>query len=356
MKIVNFNKKCSSRDVSIDDLASQLTLIDLSMFKSIKKDEILNLGYCGTKTTPKKQQLLPNVIAMNRQFNQVTFWVVGQIVHHESPRIRAQIVSHFIKTAKRLHHLNNLHSSYACISALLSSPIYRLERTWHFVKKKYPKDKLMFDELVEFYSDNNNYEILRNHLLTCSLPCIPYLGLYSRDMIYIKEAHPEGAEQRTNSVKKILNSIERFQSSQYNQLNYIPELNSLLLSCRYIDELQKFVEDDSYRRSLELEPPESLPSMPVDHNHNNRTNQNNNSSSQSDTDSGQSNQPATSRYKKSAFILASLTSIVQSAVTNTSGRFSSSSTQRRPSNEPRKEQIYLIDDSFINQKILTETA
>lgn len=314
-------------EFSADDLAAQITLIDLPIFKSIRKDELINLG--------RKRNLSPNIVSMNRQFNQVTFWVVGQILVHESPRLRAELIGHFIKTAKRLNQLNNLHSSYAVISALLSSPIYRLERTWHFVKKKYPKEKMLFEQMNELYSDNNNYELLRNHLANCNLPCIPYLGVYSRDIIYINEAHPEGTIQRTKNTSKILESIEKFQSSKYDHLVHIPFITCCLLTNRYIDELQKFVEDENYRRSLELEPPDTSPLVDQY-----RTNIHNTSTDSSST----STNP---RHKKSAMLLSSLTSMVQSAFMTTSNRFGGSS-PRRTSNAAQKAHKYLIDDSFIN--------
>lgn len=254
MKLINTNKRYSIIDISADDLAAQFTLIDLPIFKSIDRNELIYSGSSSNSRSLRKQDLAPNLVAMNRQFNQVTFWVVGQILSHDSARIRAELIGHFIKVAKRLYLLNNLHSSYAVVSALLSSPIFRLEKTWHFVKKKHAKEKTQFDQLRELYSDNNNYELLRNHLANCDLPCIPYLGMYSRDMIYINEAHPEGTTQRTKSTSKILESIERFQSSEYDQLVLSPAINTYLLSNRYIDELQKFVEDENYRKSLDLEP------------------------------------------------------------------------------------------------------
>lgn len=253
MKIIDTTKSYFIIDINPDDLAAQLTIIDLPMFKRIKKDEIINLG-SNKRPYSRKQILSPNIVAMNRQFNQITFWVVGQILSHELPRIRAELISQFIKTAKQLYLLNNLHSSYAVVSALLSSPIYRLEKTWKFVRKKYPKDLRKFDYLRDLFSDNNNYELLRNHLSNCNLPCIPYLGVYSRDIIYINEVHPEGTDQRTKSTSKILESIEKFQMSEYDHLVHLPNITSYLLSSRYLDELQKFVEDENYRKSLKLEP------------------------------------------------------------------------------------------------------
>lgn len=327
MKLVNTGKQYSTIDTSVEELAAQFTIIDLPIFKSIKRDELTNMA-TGSSSL-KKRDLAPNLVAMNRQFNQVTFWVVGQILYQNTPRLRAELISHFIKTAKQLHNLNNLHSSYAVVSALLSTPIYRLEKTWNYVRRKYPKEKQQFDQLRELFSDNNNYELLRNHLDVCSLPCIPYLGVYSRDIIYINEAHQEGTIQRAKSTSKILESIEKFQQSHYEHLTQVPRIYQCLITSRYLDELQKFVEDENYRRSLELEPSE--------YNNTSTSSGNNNN-----------NNTVTSRHKKSAMLLASLTSMVQAAVLTTSNKFGGASPRRSSSESQKINNRYLIDDSFID--------
>lgn len=256
MKLINRNKQYSIIDVSPDDLAAQLTLIDLPIFKSIKRDEFIDSALSrGLTARTKRQNLCPNVSAMKRQFNQVSFWAVGQILALDSARQRAELISYLIKTAKRLYLLNNLHSSFAIVSALLSSPIYRLDKTWQHVNKRYTKDKVQFDSLSKIFSDTNNYECLRQHLSNCELPCIPYLGIYSRDIIYINEVHREETLQRTNGMNNILRSFEIFQTSQYDNLTFVEEVYNYLVSNRYIDELQRFIEDENYRRSLEIEPP-----------------------------------------------------------------------------------------------------
>ncbi|XP_067846874.1 ras-specific guanine nucleotide-releasing factor RalGPS2 isoform X2 [Heptranchias perlo] len=244
--------------VTPEEFASQITLMDAPVFKAIQPEE---LGSCGWNKK-EKHSSSPNVVAFTRRFNHVSFWVVREILTAQTLKIRAEVLSHYVKTAKKLYEVNNLHALMAVVSGLQSAPIFRLTKTWALLSRK---DKTTFEKLEYLVSKEDNYKRLRDYVNSLKMtPCIPYLGIYLSDLTYIDSAYPSThsiieSEQRSNLMNNILRIISDLQQSCDYDIPLLPHVQKYLNSVRYIEELQKFVEDDNYKLSLRIEPGTSTP-------------------------------------------------------------------------------------------------
>ncbi|XP_068770519.1 ras-specific guanine nucleotide-releasing factor RalGPS1 isoform X2 [Struthio camelus] len=236
--------------VTPEEFASQITLMDMPVFKAIQPEELASCGW----NKKEKHILAPNIVAFTRRFNQkVTFFSSA-----------SAMLYHVTKT-KKLLELNNLHSLMSVVSALQSAPIFRLTKTWALLNRK---DKANFEKLDYLLSKEDNYKRTREYIRSLKMvPTIPYLGIYLLDLIYIDSAYPASGsimenEQRSNQMNNILRIIADLQvSCNYDHLTTLPHVQKYLKSVRYIEELQKFVEDDNYKLSLRIEPGNSSPRL-----------------------------------------------------------------------------------------------
>ncbi|CAH8433536.1 unnamed protein product [Heterobilharzia americana] len=241
-------------------IAQQITLIELKYFQAIEADEFYTLKW----NSKEKLQYAPNIVASTRWFNQIIFWVQKDILNEKNLSKRTEILSHFIRIAKKLVDINNFSSGMAVVSGLHVQCIYRLNATWSNLSSR---DRHTFRKLADLFSQENNYVNLRSAVDNARLPCIPYLGVFLGDLTFIDVAassvatslsHREnsswdsqGKQDRMNNILRI---IANFQQSNYPFIRN-ESVATYLEAQRYIEELQRFIEDANYKLSLQVEPP-----------------------------------------------------------------------------------------------------
>lgn len=236
--------------VPAEDFAREITLMFLPVFTAIQPDELTSVAWHGRE----KESRAPNVVKFTRVFNHINFWVQKCLLETTGLSNRASVLAHFVKIAKRLFNLQNLHGTFAVVAALQSQPIFRLKKTWAALARKHVET---FERLADVFSADNNHERLRKLMHDIRQPVIPYLGLYMNDLVYIDTCHPSTGGLETQARKDKMNNICRvlsdYQQSQYN-FQSKEHVRRYLDGQTYIEEMQSFVEAANYKTSKELEP------------------------------------------------------------------------------------------------------
>ncbi|XP_053442449.1 ral guanine nucleotide dissociation stimulator-like 3 isoform X3 [Nycticebus coucang] len=267
-------------DFSIDEVAEQLTLLDVELFSRVRPCECLGSVW-SQRDRPGAAGVCPTVRATVTQFNKVIGCVLGSVLGEPglaAPQ-RAQRLEKWIRIAQRCRELRNFSSLRAILSALQSNPIYRLKRSWGAVSRE---PLSTFRKLSQIFSDENNHlssrEILSQEETsegpreedtpkgTSGTPPgpVPYLGTFLTDLVMLDTALPDMLEgdlinfEKRRKEWEILARIQQLQRRcRSYSLSPCPTIVATLHAQRQLSEEQ------SYRVSRVIEPPAaSCPSSP----------------------------------------------------------------------------------------------
>jgi len=214
-------KKCSSVDqisslmkFSSKEIAQQFCLIDFELFKSIKPNEFFHCAW----TKPEAQHLAPNIRMMIDRFNLVTRWVITTCLKPEKPRERARRIEKIIDISSILFNMRNFFSLQAIIGALQSKAIERLNRTRKKIGNRY---KLILNNFNAFLSPEGNFKQYRKMLSALEFPCIPYIGIHLKDLMFLYECGVKSTGENMINMKQqekiygVIFIIQQYQEYPY---------------------------------------------------------------------------------------------------------------------------------------------
>nr|XP_021154753.1 ral guanine nucleotide dissociation stimulator-like 1 [Columba livia] len=118
-------------------VAEQLTYMDMMLFREVVPHHCLGCVW-SRRDRQENKHLAGSIRATILQFNAVTNRVVSTILESKELKTqkRAKILENWIRIARECRILNNFSSLKAVISALQSTSIYHLKKTWACVPDK----------------------------------------------------------------------------------------------------------------------------------------------------------------------------------------------------------------------------
>ncbi|GAB1294518.1 Ras-specific guanine nucleotide-releasing factor 1 [Apodemus speciosus] len=234
------------------EIAEQLTLLDHLVFKSIPYEEFFGQGWMKAE----KYERTPYIMKTTKHFNHVSNFVASEIIRNEDINARASAIEKWVAVADICRCMHNYNAVLEITSSINRSAIFRLKKTWLKVSKQ---TKALFDKLQKLVSSDGRFKNLREALrkspvCLCDPPCVPYLGMYLTDLVFIEEGTPSYTEDglvnfsKMRMISHIIREIRQYQQTNYKIVPQ-PKVTRYLL-----DESSILDEDSLYETSLKTEP------------------------------------------------------------------------------------------------------
>ncbi|KGO39984.1 Guanine-nucleotide dissociation stimulator CDC25 [Penicillium expansum] len=237
--------------IDATEIARQLTIMESHIFGKVQRDELLNKNW-QNKESSDAPELAPNIRALIRYSNQLSNWVGAMILAESDLKKRTQVIGHLINVANICHQLQNYSAVVSILAGFESAPVYRLARTWAMVTERSCNTLRPLQAMI---CSAHNYQAYRDTLRVAVAPCVPFLGLFLKDLTFIEDGNaamtPEGLINfhKYTMLASTIHEIQRLKEAPYS-LRPVPELQEYLAT-----QLQSAVDlHDMWDKSCGLEP------------------------------------------------------------------------------------------------------
>ncbi|KAI9891576.1 MAG: hypothetical protein M1814_002699 [Vezdaea aestivalis] len=241
-------------DNSDEDIATELTRIDWTMFCAIRpRDLIRHVSLPSEKKDHLKS--VENVNRMINHFNHVAYWVANMIILRDKPKHRAIALEKFMNVAWKLRYRNNYNSLGAVIAGINGSAVHRLTQTRELVDHKVQKNFMRLEILMGTQRSHFAYRLAWENTPS---ERIPFLPLHRRDLVSAEQGNRTflgDSKDRINWKKfevmgDVIVGLQKSRSIPYTDLALNAEVKRVVLECAFIKD-----DDALYERSVQLEVP-----------------------------------------------------------------------------------------------------
>eukprot|EP01125_Pyxidicula_operculata_P009150 TRINITY_DN3030_c1_g2_i1.p1 TRINITY_DN3030_c1_g2~~TRINITY_DN3030_c1_g2_i1.p1 ORF type:complete len:1162 (-),score=282.43 TRINITY_DN3030_c1_g2_i1:115-3111(-) len=231
-------------------IAEQLTIIELDIFRRIQPTELLGLRW----SKKSYKSLTQNINFLIQRVNKLSYWVATCILLQQKVKDRAKVLTKMINIARALMDINNYNSLMGVLNGLSFYFISRLKGTWELLPEKVLKT---YSTLEQIQNPTNGFKILRESIKNCGKAALPYLATYLADLTAMAENQDivqRGELTLINFYKHWLVSGVIKNLLQYQKVPILTDASQKDPTYTFLYELCGLEENDLFMLSLEREP------------------------------------------------------------------------------------------------------
>lgn len=189
-------------------LAQQFTLIEKDALNEIDWKELIEMRWKNAENNDARSWVhflrdtdARGVEVVIARFNIVVKWAISEIVLTQDVEERARCIIKYIHIAAHCRRYRNFATMSQIAVALTSGEIGRLTKTWKLVPSH---DLRTLRELEALISPTRNFYALRAEmegggLASAGMGCIPFVGIYTHDLIFNSQRPCEIASSPTTA-------------------------------------------------------------------------------------------------------------------------------------------------------------
>ena len=242
-------------DWKTEEIGEQLMKVSKTFLNRIYPREL----YRGVFLKKDKEITSPNVVECINKFNQLTSFIIEDILSYDFPKERAKIYEKWVLIAEYCKENKDYNDLIAIFSALNHYVITGLKLTLRQVNSKI---NTTFKIISDFCTCEGNYRNIREDMNQCEKTgenFVPYLGMLMRDINFFEESSKYINENGCINFEKI--EIINGLFEKYFKFKDVYERRTGIKELKFFEYLEDITEEELEKVANNLEPEFKLEGM-----------------------------------------------------------------------------------------------
>jgi CRP-like cAMP-binding protein len=186
------------------ELAKQMTLMEAQLLRKVRAKEFHGTAWAKRDAETRA----PNLTKVINISNQLSNWMITEILKLGSVGEMAEAIIKFIRVGKHMVQMNNFSGAMEVATALNNSAVGKLKAAWAAIP---PKTKSELDELNDLTSPLGHYKNYRAAFAgrDAELPCLPILAATLSDLNGFEEVFSNNMPDGSVNWKKMSRLADR---------------------------------------------------------------------------------------------------------------------------------------------------